>query len=138
MQVCRRAIDLAENAFHADHASVQTEEDLGAACSAYALALKQAGHNTAALRWELRAQNTLRQAIARDPDSRDASLAYIDSSLNLISLERGSAERCRYAARAWDFANGSAQRWLEDARLKERRESAKEAASACATASAGR
>lgn len=137
MQACRRAIELAQSAFHADQVNVQTEEDLGVAWSAYALALKRAGQKNAALRCELHAQTALRQAIARDPDSPEASLAYLDSCLNLISLERGSAERCRHAARAWDFVNGQAQRWPEDARFRERRESVKHAAGACA-ATAGR
>ncbi len=129
---CRRAIDLAETAVRADQANVQTQEDLGAAWSTYALALKRAGRQNAALRWELRAQNALRQAIERDPDSRDASVAYLDSCLNLISLEPRRAERCQYVARAWAFANGHAQRWPEDARFKEQLESAKKALSACA------
>jgi hypothetical protein len=88
-----------------------------------------------ALRWELRAQNVLRQAIERDPDSRDTSLAYLDSCLNLISLERGRVEHCQYAARAWKFANAHARHWPEDAILKERWESAKRAASTCAVQS---
>jgi tetratricopeptide (TPR) repeat protein len=135
MKVCPRTIGLAETAFRLDQINVQTEEDLGSAYSTYALALKRAGRKVEALRWELRAQNVLRQAIERDPDSRDTSLAYLDSCLNLISLERGRVEHCQYAARAWKFANAHARHWPEDAILKERWESAKRAASTCAVQS---